>query len=284
MRDVRVAAAQITSPVGQLEENLRKHGEYARRAADAGAEVICFPELSLSGYPISKQVPHELAQPLDGELACGVREISRDTGLVVLAGLLERDPSGIVFNTQLIVGPQRPLGAYRKVHVPTSEICRFYHGDGLPIFRLPWATVGVQICYDSHFPEASTALMLKGAEIIFMPHASSGGASGESYQDKRARWLRYMPARAMDNRVYLVVVNQVGPNGETEFPGVAFVLDPDGNLVAESRPMVEDLLIADLSAETFQARRRNAESFFPHFRRPEVYGQVTQPSQAVLPP
>src|SRR5688572_2124243 len=120
MRDVRVAAAQITSPVGQLEANLRTHAEYARRAADAGAEVICFPELSLSGYPISKHVPQELAQPLDGELACGVRAISRDTGLVVLAGLLERDPSGVIFNTQLIVGPQGPLGAYRKVHVPTS--------------------------------------------------------------------------------------------------------------------------------------------------------------------
>jgi predicted amidohydrolase len=282
MHDVRVAAAQITSCVGQLDANVRKHEQYARQAAAAGAQVVCFPELSLSGYPTASRVPHELAQPLDGELALAMVELSREVGIVVLAGLLERDRSGVVYNTQLVAGPDGPIGAYRKVHVPTSEIGRFYHGDELPVFRLPWATVGVQICYDSHYPEGSTIQALQGAEVIFLPHASSGGPGRESYEKKRARWLRYMPARAYDNRVFAVVVNQVGHNGEAAFPGIAFVLDPNGEILAEARADVEDLLVVDLSAELLAATRRSAESFHLHFRRPELYGAISRPSRAAL--
>jgi N-carbamoylputrescine amidase len=282
MRDVRVAAAQITSGVGALEVNVGKHQEYARRAAAAGAQVVCFPELSLCGYPTGPSLPDGLAQPLDGELSQAMLALSRQTGVVVLAGLLERDRSGVVYNTQIVAAPDGPIGAYRKVHVPTSEICRFYHGDDLPVFALPWATVGVQICYDSHFPEGSTIQALQGAEIIFLPHASTGGAGGESYAEKRARWLRYMPARAYDNRLYVVVVNQVGHNGVAEFPGVAFALDPDGNTIAESRADVEDLMVVDLSASALERRRRSAEGFFAHFRRPEAYGLIDRPSRAVF--
>jgi N-carbamoylputrescine amidase len=282
MEDVRIAAAQITSVVGQVADNLAKHEEYVRRAAAAGARVICFPELSLSGYPTGSTVPLDLAQPLSGELAQEIRALSRAIGVVVLAGMLELDRSGVVYNTQLVAGPEGLLGAYRKVHVPTSEIRRFSHGSAFPVFRLPWATIGVQICYDSHYPEGSTIQALQGAEVIFLPHASTGGDRSEPYEAKRARWLRYMPARAYDNRLYLVVVNQVGFNGEVEFPGIAFALDPDGVVIGEARPDVEDLLIVDLSGERLTKARTVAEGYFAHFRRPELYGPIARLSQPTM--
>ena len=282
MQDVRVAAAQITSVVGQWADNVETHRKYIHRAAEAGAQIICFPELSLSGYPTGDQIPRDLAQPLTGEVVQAMVDLSAETGVIVLAGLLELDPSGVVYNTQVVASPSGTISGYRKTHVPTSEIGRFYHGDDLPVFRLPQITFGIQICYDSHFPEASTIQALRGAEVIFLPHASVGGPTTETHRAKRERWLRYMAARAYDNSLYVVVVNQVGHNGMTEFPGGTMALDPWGAVVAEAQAMVEDILVVDLSATTFKERRQSAEAFFTHFRRPELYGQIVKPSRAVL--
>jgi len=271
MHDVRVAAAQIRSRVGDIEGNLAKHRELARQASAAGAQIVCFPELSLCGYPTDGDVPHELAHPLEGGLVEAVRALADELGIVVLAGMLERAPSGVLHNTQLIASPRGRLDAYRKTHVPTSEIGRFRQGSDLPVFRLEHAVIGVQICYDAHFPEATTVQALAGAEIVFMPHASTGT---ETRDEKRARWLRYIPARAYDNGVFVLVVNQVDP--KRNFPGITMAIDPWGAILAEASPDEEDLLVVDFRAGALAERRAVAETFFPHFRRPELYLPVSR--------
>jgi predicted amidohydrolase len=271
MHDVRVAAAQIGSRVGDVESNLAKHRELARQASNAGARFVCFPELSLCGYPTDGDVPQELAHPLEGDLVVTVGALADELGIVILAGMLESAPSGVLYNTQLIASPGGRLDAYRKTHVPTSEIGRFRHGSNLPVFRLEHAVIGVQICYDAHFPEASTVQALAGAEIVFMPHASTGP---ETRAEKRTRWLRYIPARAYDNGVFVLVVNQVDP--DRNFPGIAMAIDPWGAILAEAAPDEEGLLVVDLRAEALAERRSVAETFFPHFRRPELYLPVSR--------
>src|SRR5207249_3481997 len=114
VNDVRVAAAQIGSRVGDLEANLEKHRELTRRAAEAGAHIVCFPELSLCGYPLDGDLPRELARPLDGDLVRALAALADESGIVVLAGLLESAPSGLVHNTQLIASPGGRLESYRK--------------------------------------------------------------------------------------------------------------------------------------------------------------------------
>jgi predicted amidohydrolase len=198
MRDVRVAAAQITSKVGDIEGNLARHRDFVGQAATAGAEIVCFPELSLSGYPLKGDIPHDLAQPVDGSIGAEMARIADDFEITILAGILEKASSGALHNTHLIVVPKGRLETYRKTHVPTSEIARFRPGGELPVFGLSQAVMGVQICYDTHFPEVTTVQALAGAEIVFMPHASTGS---ETREEKRARWLRYVPARAYDNGV-----------------------------------------------------------------------------------
>ena len=271
MNDIRVAAAQIGSRVGDIEGNLAKHRDLARRASEMGAQIVCFPELSLCGYPTDGDVPHELARPLDGDLVRVVAALADEFGIVVLAGMLESVASGVVHNTQLIAGPGGSLERYRKAHVPTSEIGRFREGSELPVFRLEHAVIGVQICYDAHFPEATTVQALAGAEIVFMPHASTGT---ETREEKRARWLRYLPARAYDNGVFVLVVNQVDP--KRNFPGITMAIDPWGAILAEASPDEEDLLVVDFRAGALAERRAVAETFFPHFRRPELYLPVSR--------
>lgn len=304
MEDVRVALAQVECLTGETDVNLEKHRRSAALAAEAGARIICFPELSLTGYPNVDALPHDLAQPLDGELGRAMAALSVETGITLLAGLLERDSSGVIYNTQLVAGPNGLVGGYRKTHVPNSEIHRFYHGDDLRVFTSGGVSFGIQICYDNHFPEVSRILALRGAEIIFCPYASPGPCSEEGLGAKRSRWLRYLPGRAFDNSVYVVAVNQVGPclrspslgasgapanipctprdtnSGLAEFPGGSMVLDPWGDMIAQAKALVEDVLIVDLSQAAFQAKRADSLQFFTHFRRPELYGDLAAPSSA----
>jgi predicted amidohydrolase len=305
MEDIRIALAQINCPVGDLEHNLEKHSQCIYRARDAGAQIICFPETSLTGYPNTKGLPHDLAQPLEGELTQSIVEVSTQTGVIVLAGLVERDRSGVIYNTQLVASPDGLAGAYRKTHVGNSEIHRFSRGDELPVFTLAGLTFGIQICYDNHFPEASRTLALRGADVIFCPYGSPAPCNEEGMAAKRSRWLRYLPARAFDNSVYMAVVNQVGQNmeaqpGQTpdtgvksstgrdthvdmpEFPGASMVLNPWGEMMAEVAAPVEEVLIVDLTAAGLQDKRSDALQFFTHFRRPELYAELVQPSRPRL--
>ena len=174
MEDIRVALAQIECPVGNTKLSIEKHRRAAIQAAEAGARIVCFPETSLSGYPTSDALPRELAQPLDGELGQAMVAVSAETGTLVLAGMVERDRSGVLYNTQLIAGARGLIGGYRKTHVGNSEIHRFSHGDELRVFNYEGINFGILICYDNHFPEASRTLALRGAEVIFCPYGSPG--------------------------------------------------------------------------------------------------------------
>ena len=282
MQDLKIAAIQMTSIVGDIEGNLASIDRLLGDAVSQGADIACFPELSVSGYNTndrdgqtrggqsenSGRVPPIVEIP--GEVTDALVSIGKRHGIWYLVGLLERDSSGIVYNTQFVFSPNGIEGKYRKTHVPTTEIGTWRHGVDLPVFDHPKIKFGIEICYDAHFPEVSTALAHKGAELIFMPHASGGA---EPPTDKQARWERYVPARAYDNTVFAAICNQVGDNqAGTVFSGVTFVCDPAGKVMAQSEDGAnEEIVIAQLSASALEDARQVPESFFRHFRRPEIY-------------
>ncbi|MBI4218954.1 MAG: nitrilase [Chloroflexi bacterium] len=271
MLDVRIAVVQMTSRVGDFEGNLARVQKFLKQASAGGVDIVCFPELCISGYNTGDARNPE-PQPLAGPWSDRLVRLAREANLVFLAGLLERGENGIVYNTQVVAGPNGILGHYRKTHVPTTEIGTWSCGGALPVFRHHKVTYGLEICYDSHFPEVSTALAERGAEVLFLPHASGGT---ETAADKKARWLRYMPARAYDNTVFVAVCNQVGDNGAGRtFVGVSFVCDPAGKIIAEAKTGdSEEMVIADLKSSELAAARSVPESFFRHFRRPEKYAE-----------
>jgi len=237
-------------------------GQFVTEAAVQNVDIVCFPELGINGYNAGDTSSPE-PEPIPGPLTDRLSEIAASAGITFLAGLLERDESGIVYNTQIVFGPSGIEGVYRKTHVPTAEIGTWCHGGELPVFDHPKARFGIEICYDSHFPEVSTALASKGAEIIFLPHASGGETPDEKY----ARWLRYVPARAYDNGVYVAICNQVGDNwaGRT-FTGVTFICDPRGEVIARTQHGDQDeMIIVDLTAASLAESLQEPETFLGIF-------------------
>jgi N-carbamoylputrescine amidase len=267
MEDIKVAAVVMQSLPGKKEENLGRMEFFVRQAADQGVQIICFPEMSISGYSLRQNVA-AMAETIPGPMTEAVSEMARENGLLILAGLAEKGSAGEIFISHCAAGPEGLLGTYRKVHLGPPEEGIYQAGRDLPVFRYRGCAFGIELCFDAHFPELSTMLALKGAEIIFIPHASPR----ESAEEKKERWLRYLGARAYDNSVFIVACNQAG---ETEsgltFPGTALVLSPRGELLAANNGGEEGILSTDLREGLLRKVRENPQGFFLTRRRPALY-------------
>ncbi len=266
MEDLRVAAVSMLSAIGNKTENLSRMEPLVRKAAQGGAQAICFPELNISGYSLKKNAA-EIAETIPGLSSEAVRQMAQKNEVLILAGLPEKK-DGKTFISHFAASPGGILGVYRKIHLSTVEEGTFEAGEECPIFRYGGTNFGIELCFDGHFPELSTILALKGAEVIFIPHASPR----ESAEEKRERWLRYLSARAYDNSVFVVACN---PAGKTEnglaFPEAAVVLDPKGEVIASNPGEGEEVVWADLRKDSLLKVRENLHGFFLNRRRPEIY-------------
>jgi len=246
---------------------------FVQQAADQGANMVCFPEMSITGYS-TRETIRKYAEPIPGPSTEAVARIARENHIVVLAGLLEMIEGNSLTISQIVVSPDGLMGIYRKLHLGPPEQDLYKPGDELPIFRYRGVAFGIELCYDAHFPELSTLLALKGAEVLFVPYASPRGSPEEKYNS----WLRYLSARAYDNSVFVVTCNQVGDSGAgLTFPGVAFIFDPKGQVMTERKGEDEGMIVADLRSEDFTYVRSHRMRFFLPQRRPELYGELLNP-------
>src|SRR5262245_40003362 len=213
---VRIAGAQFVGHADR-EANVDKGLAMVRRAAAAGARIVCLPELFSTMYFCVERRPEyfECAEPIPGPTIDRVSAVARETGTVIIAPIFERAPDGRCFNAAAVVGPDGDvLGKYRKSSIPFMDRARsseprgdekfyFTPGDlGFPTLATPVARIGILICYDRHFPEAARVLGLGGAEIVFVPTATS--------RMTRYLWDLELRAHAVTNVYYVCGVNKVG--------------------------------------------------------------------------
>jgi N-carbamoylputrescine amidase len=194
--------------------------------------------------------------------------MAQDHQITILAGMAQRGDNDRLFASHLVVTPQEILGTYQKVHIPPPEMGIFSAGDSIPLFENARTKLGIQLCYDAHFPELSTRMAVDGVDVIFMPHASPRGTPSQ----KLTSWLRHLIARAFDNGVYIVACNQTGDNGNgLQFPGIAVVIDPSGEILDKNTSGREGLIISDLKADRMAAIRGHRMRYFLPNRRPDLY-------------
>jgi len=266
MDDVRIAAVCMNCIIGDPVRNLDKTEAIVQEAAGDGADFICFPELSVTGYIqeapemiYSLEVMHTLLDRLVST--------AKKHRVVLMAGLIEVSNSGKPYITHMVAAPDGVIGRYRKTHLGPTEQTLYRPGDAIDVFAIGKTTFGVQLCYEGHFPEISTQMALKGADILFIPHASPRGEP----EEKLKSWMRHLPARAFDNGVFVVACNQVGNAGSLNFPGVAVVFGPDGHMCSKYIGKEEHILYVDLREQHLQNVRTHRMRYFLPERRPSLY-------------
>ncbi|MBW1785182.1 MAG: hypothetical protein JRK53_00975 [Deltaproteobacteria bacterium] len=270
MDDLNIAAVCMRAEPGRIEQNLERIRNSAMKAAAAGADVVCFPELSVTGYAVND--PEELCSGREpGELTAQLQDMAKAAGVALIAGLVETSVGRKPYITQVLVCPDGLVGRHRKTHLSPLERNVFSAGEDIGVFSYGNTTFGIQLCYEAHFPEISTVMALKGAELVFIPHASPRG-DGE---EKLGSWMRHLTARAFDNGMFVVAANQVGETTRgLSFPGVIVVLGPDGRKLAGYTGQKERILYARLRADELQAVRSHRMRYFIPGRRPELYRRI----------
>jgi predicted amidohydrolase len=305
MRDLTVAAAQFQHLPGDKAANLGIVRRMVAQAQPQGVEIIAFPECCLSGYwhlrKLSREQITALAEPVpEGPLAAALLDLSRSSWMTIGAGLVEQGSDGRLFNSYFVAMPDGRWACHRKLHVFVNEFLSA--GDQYTVFDTPHGCrVGVLICYDNNLVENARINALAGAEILLAPHQTGGCKSGsplamglidprlwhereahperlaaEFRSDKGRGWLmRWLPARAHDNGMYLVFANGVGLDDDEVRTGNAMVLDCYGRIVNESTAIGDDLVVARLDASL---RERSTGVRWIKARRPELYGPLVQRS------
>ncbi|MBW1647904.1 MAG: nitrilase [Deltaproteobacteria bacterium] len=270
MQDLRVAAAVCRCLPGNLARNLATMERLCRRAAARGVQIVCFPELNLTGYALGADLRQTHVAETDPVIA-RVQRMARDGNLVILAGLAVASADGQIHAEHRVFAADGKSTAYRKLHAAPPEEGILAPGNAIPVFDACGVRFGIQLCYDAHFPELATCMALAGAEVLFVPHASPRLTP----RAKLTSWLRHLPARAFDNAVFVVACNQTGVGGSgLTFPGLALVLGPDGKVLAKRVSAAEGLLVADLKAERIEAVRAHRMRYFLPRRRPHLYRPV----------
>jgi predicted amidohydrolase len=266
-------------------------------------EICCFPECCITGYwtlrKLSRTQLVDLAEPVfDGPSCRELSRLSAELGMTIGAGLVEITADGTMYNTYVVAMPDGSLRRHRKLHCFISE--HLSSGDEYTVFDTPHdCRVGVLICYDNNIGENVRMTAMKGAEIVLAPHQTGGCVTASPHAmgmidrrlwdnrhedpgaieaelrgDKGRGWLmRWLPARAHDNGVFLVFANGVGPDDDEVRTGNAMVIDPYGRILAETWKADDDMVIADLSAGL---RGMSTGERWIRSRRPELYGPLAE--------
>ncbi len=270
------------------EANLARATELIRRAAAAGGQIICLPELFRSPYFCQCQDPRifDLAEPIPGPSTERLSRVARETGTVVVASLFERRTAGVYHNTAAVLDADGTLlGLYRKMHIPDDplyyEKYYFTPGDlGFRTFATRFGRIGVLVCWDQWYPEAARLTALQGAQLLLYPTAI-GWHPREKAEHGTAQhqaWEMIQRSHAIANGVYVAAVNRVGHEGAAdaglEFWGASFLSDPFGGLLHCCGHDREEVAVAECDPARLEDVRRNWP--FLRDRRIDAYGDIVR--------
>jgi N-carbamoylputrescine amidase len=282
MREVTVAATQAACGLDRA-GNVDRAEALVREAAGRGAQIVLLQELFETPYFCQDQRREHfaLSAPAEGHPTLArMAALARELAVVLPVSFFERANNAHYNSLQVIDADGRPLGVYRKSHIPDGPGYRekFYFNPGDTGFRV-WDTaygrIGAAVCWDQWFPEAARAMALQGAELLFYPTAI-GSEPQDPALDSSGHWRRAMQGHAAANLVPVVASNRVGreraEDSEIVFYGTSFIAGPTGELVAELGRAEEGVATARFDLDALQTQRASWGLF--RDRRPDLYAPL----------
>lgn len=302
---LRAAVVQFEHAPGDKPANFAKIEDFVEKAAKSGVKLIAFPECCITGYWfLTKRTKAELLELAEmvptGPATARLQGLARRKGIVIGAGLLERDEAGKMWNTYIVAMPNGRVHKHRKLQA--FEHPDISSGDQYTVFDLPDGTrVGILICYDNNIVENVRITALMGAQVLLAPHQTGGCKSASPHGMKaidQRLWLereekpeamkaeingpngkgwlmRWLPSRAHDNGMFLLFSNGIGIDDDEVRTGNAMILDPYGRTVAETDAAADDMVIGDLDLTLIPMSTGRR---WMRARRPELYTPLTMPT------
>ncbi len=305
MRLIRAAAVQFQHVPHDKAANLAIIRRFVEDAARKKVQVLCFPECCITGYwtlrKLSRAEFAALAEPVpEGPSSQELMRLAKRHDMTIGAGLIEVGKDGKFYKPFVVAMPDGRFAVHRKLHPFVSEFLT--PGSDYTVFDDPHGSrIGVLICYDNNIIENVRITALMGADILLAPHQTGGCRSKSAHAmsvvdraawDNRAKdperiraefcgpkgreWImRWLPARAHDNGMFLVFSNGVGPDDDEVRTGNSMILDPYGRVLVETCKAGEDMVVADLDPallENCTGRR------WIRTRRPELYKPLVVPT------
>jgi predicted amidohydrolase len=311
MQKLKAATAQFENKSNDKNYNLSVIESLSEQAAKEGAKMVAFHECSVTGYTFARHLSKE--QMLDvaeyipeGNSIRRLTEIAKKLDIAVLAGLFEKDKEDKLYKAYVCVDGNGLVAKYRKLHPFINH--NITPGNAYCVFELYGWKCGILICYDNNVIENVRATSLLGADVIFMPHVTmctpstrpGAGFVNPALWENRENdptslrlefdgmkgrdWLmKWLPARAYDNAVYVVFSNPIGMDDDQLKNGCSMIIDPYGDVITECRKLGNEVQTAILNPE---ALTRAGGYRYKKARRPDLYrdiiGQPHAPDQKVV--
>jgi beta-ureidopropionase len=266
-------------PVKKIADAMvEKHLPMIEEAGKKGVQILCLQEIFNGPYfcPSQDSVWCDVAEPIPGPMIELMAGYARKYKMAMVVPIYEREMAGVYYNSAAVIDADGSyLGKYRKNHIPHTnqfwEKFFFKPGNlGYPVFKTRYATIGVYICYDRHFPEGARLLGLHGAEIVFNPSATVAGLS-------QYLWKLEQPAHAVANGYFMGCSNRVGteaPWNIGKFYGTSYFVDPRGNFLATGSEDNDELVVAEMNLDMIEEVRRTWQ--FYRDRRPDTYEDMVK--------
>jgi NAD+ synthase (glutamine-hydrolysing) len=257
---LNLALAQIATKLGDVEANLEKHLNFIKQAKKEKADLVVFPELSLTGYVVQDLVATVAHRPREGDLIFKhLLKASEDLDLVI--GFVDEDDRHRFFIASTYLSGGRVLHVHHKVYLPTYGLFdegRFFAwGDKVRAFDTRFGRAGLLICEDFWHASPPYLLWLDGADIMLFSSASPGRGLTDREKLDSARWVeRVNSAYASMFTSFVVHANRVGYEDGLHFWGGATVNDPNGDLLVQGPYFEEALTFVELDLN--QLRRTRA--------------------------
>ncbi|MCL2287606.1 MAG: carbon-nitrogen hydrolase family protein [Candidatus Bathyarchaeota archaeon] len=277
MKDIiKIALAQISSNRENKQLNLQKYEKLTHKAKNQGADLIIFPEMSLTGYVIKDQI-YELAEQIPGPSVKKIEAIAKKTDMHIIFGMPEisQKTKATLYNTAVLIGPEGYIGKYHKMYLPTHSVFeekRYFRPGYQPtVLDTALGKIGLTICYDVYFPEVFRLARLGGAQLIVCISASP--AVRKNYFET------LIAARAIENTSYLAYVNLSGIQEGLQFWGGSRLISPTGDVVVKAKYDEEDFICCEADFQDL----KTAEVFIPTLRdlRPELFSKLKHLSENI---
>jgi predicted amidohydrolase len=254
---MNLALAQIDTRLGVVSANLEKHLDYVNKAK--GADVLVFPELSLTGYVLQDLVPTVVVKP-SADDPTFMQLLQASKNIDILVGFTEADSRHRFFNSAAYLSKGEVLHIHRKVYLPTYGMFdegRFWAwGDSIRAFDTRFGRVGVLICEDFWHASPPYLLWLDGADILYLMSVSPGRGLGDDEALESARWVeRISQAYASLFTNFVAQTNRVGYEDGLNFWGGATAYDPNGEQLAKGPYHEEALTMAELDLDDLRRTR-----------------------------